>query len=170
MLKAVYLWHPIFVHFSVALLTVATGFYVLATLFKKNRLQPQWLTVAHWNFGVGLAMTVLTLLFGWLAFNTVSHDAAAHDAIAIHRNLALVTASGFGLLGLAARWHRASPHYPTWWFTALLVLCFGLLMVTGLRGGELVYHYGLAVQSIPKPAKSTNGVPHLDHGQESHAD
>src|SRR5712692_3908723 len=69
MLKVVYFWHPIFVHFSVALLSAATGFYVLATLFKKNRFRPQWLTVAHWNFGLGLAMTVLTLLFGWLDFN-----------------------------------------------------------------------------------------------------
>src|SRR3954470_24387702 len=75
MLKELYLWHPIFVHFSVALLSAATGFYVLATLFKKNRFQPQWLAVAHWNFGVGLGMTVLTLLFGWLAFNSVDHNA-----------------------------------------------------------------------------------------------
>ena len=163
MLKAVYLWHPIFVHFSVALLSTATGFYVLATLFEKNRFQPQWLTVAHWNFGLGLAMTVLTLLFGWLDFNTVSHNAAAHDAMTMHRNIALVTASGFGLLGLVAFWYRISPHYPSWWFTGLLVLCFGLLMITGLRGGELVYRYGVGIQSSPESAQRTNDVHRHDH-------
>jgi uncharacterized membrane protein len=160
MLKAVNLWHPFFVHFSVALLSVATGFYVLATVFKENRLQPRWLTVAHWNFGVGLGMTILTLLFGLLAFNAVGavgHSTVAHEAMVRHRDIALATASGFGLLGLVALWHRASSHYPSWWFTGLLVLCFGLLMVTGLRGGELVYRYGVGVQSV------------LEHGQEKHA-
>jgi uncharacterized membrane protein len=164
MLKEIYLWHPVFVHFSVALLSAATGFYVLATLFKKHRFQPQWLTVAHWNFGVGLGVTLLTLVFGWLAFTTVNHNAMAHEVMIVHRNLAQVTASGFGLLGLVALWYRASPDYPSWWFTGLLIVCFGLLMVTGLRGGELVYRYGVAVQAVSKSTESTNGVHHHDHG------
>lgn len=163
MLKAPYLWHPIFVHFNVALLSVATGFYVLATLFKQSRFRAQWLTVAHWNFALGLAMTLFTILFGWVAFTTVNHEAAAHETMILHRNLALVTAGGFGTLGLLALWQRSRAYYPAWWFTALLAVCFGFLIATGLRGGELVYRYGVAVQAPPKPLEDTSGR-HTDDG------
>ncbi len=149
-----YLWHPIFVHFSIALLTMATAFYALATLFPKARLRAQWITIAEWNLWVGLCLAALTVLFGWLAFNTVNHDDASHEAMEVHATLALITAGGFAVLALWSLWHRKTKSYPSWVFTGLLVICFWFLVATGLRGGELVYQHGLAVSSLPHPDKT----------------
>jgi uncharacterized membrane protein len=147
----VYLWHPVFVHFSVALLTMATVFYFLATLLPRARLRKQWITVAEWNLWIGFALAVPTLLFGWLAFNTVEHDDASHAAMQTHATLAFATGGGFALLVLWSVWHRQSKAYPSRLFTGLLVVCFGFLAATGWRGGELVYRYGLAVNALQKP-------------------
>lgn len=44
-----YLWHPVFVHFSVALLTVATLFYLLAALFPSAAMRMSWIHFAERN-------------------------------------------------------------------------------------------------------------------------
>jgi uncharacterized membrane protein len=148
-----YLWHPIFVHFSVALLTVATGFYLLASIFRKAALRGQWIAVAEWNLWVGFGLTACTLLFGWIAFNTVSHDSdAVHELMEAHALLALITFGGFAVLTLWSVRHRRSGGYPSWPFIGLLLICFGLLAATGWRGGDLVYRHGLAVDLPPAPA------------------
>ena len=104
-----YLWHPISVHFSVALLSMATLFYLLPVLFPGATKRNHWIIVAEWALRIGAGLTALTLLFGWLAFNTVNHDDTSHQA---------------------------------------MLVFFGCLMATGLRGGELVFRYGLAVSSF----------------------
>jgi uncharacterized membrane protein len=147
-----YLWHPIFVHFSIALLTVATGFYLLAWIFGRAAFRRQWLTVAEWNLWVGFGFVVFTLLFGWLAFNTVSHDSdAVHELMETHALLALITSGGFGMLTLWSIWHRKTKVYPSRLFVGLMSVCLGFLTVTGWRGGDLVYRHGLAVSSPPQP-------------------
>jgi len=161
MLDEPYLWHPIFVHFSVALLTVASVLFLLAAILRRTTLRPQWIIVANWNLWIGFALAVLTALFGWLAFNTVAHDDTTHEAMQHHAQLALSTVGGFGILTLWSMWHRTSRTYPSWGFVGLAIVCCGLLAATGLRGGELVYHYGVAVRPPPavQPDMPT-AVPH----------
>ncbi len=163
-----YLWHPILVHFSVALLSLATVFYLLSALFPNAVLVSQWRTVAEWNLWVGTGLTLLTILFGWLAFNTVSHDDAAHEPMKLHALLGLVTASGFGLLTLWSFAERKIGKHPSAGFAAMIAICFGFLVVTGLRGGELVYHYGLAISS-PTPAKEVVREPANAHTNHAHS-
>ena len=163
-----YLWHPVFVHFSVALLSVATAFYVLASLFPDARLRRQWITVAEWNLWVGFGFAVLTVLFGWLAYDTVDHDDQSHAVMQTHAVLALTTAAGFALLTLGSIWHRKDGSYPAWLFTGPMVVCFGLLLLTGLRGGELVYKHGLAVDAagpVSVPVSPTAPAPEQQTGQ-----
>ncbi len=148
-----YLWHPVFVHFSVALLAVATGFYLLASMRRDAPLKKQWLTVAEWNLWTGSGFAIVTVLFGWLAFNTVSHDSdTVHDLMETHAILALFTSAGFGTLALWSVWHRRSGSYPSWLFTGLMLVCLGFLAETGLRGGDLVYGHGLAVNLPTTPS------------------
>ena len=143
-----YLWHPVFVHFSIALMTVATGFYLLARIFRNAALRGQWITVAEWNLWVGSGLTAGTLLFGWIAFNTVSHDSdAVHELMEAHALLALITSGGFAVLAVWSVWHRKTGSYPSWPFVGLLLICFGFLAATGWRGGDLVYRHGLAVNA-----------------------
>jgi uncharacterized membrane protein len=146
-----YLWHPIFVHFSVALLTVATLFYLLAVLFPRAANRTRWIDFARWNLWGGSGLSVLTVLLGWLAYNTVSHDNASHEAMEIHATLALITLTAFGSLAVWSLWNYWRSSSPSRSFTVLVLVAFGFLVATGLRGGELVFHYGLAVSSLPKP-------------------
>ena len=161
-----YLWHPIFVHFSIALLTVATGFYLLASIFRKATLRKQWITVAEWTLWMGFGFAVLTLLFGWLAFNTVSHDSdAVHDLMETHAILALITSGGFGALTLWSARHRKDGSYPSWLFAGLMTISFVFLMATGWRGGDLVYGHGLAV-NLPAAPSAVSPQPSAGQSEE----
>ena len=154
----IYLWHPVFVHFSVALLCVAALFYVLATIVRNKPIAQQWVVVAQWNLWLGIVLTGWTVLFGWLAFNSVSHDDAAHPLMLAHRNWALATTVIFAVLALWSFWDRKERRYLSWVFAALMILASCSLLATALRGGELVYGHGLAVSALPKPEEERSGM------------
>lgn len=84
-------WHPIFVHFTVALLITSVGFYLLARFDFSEARQPRWSTLANWNLWAGAAITVLTVAAGIYAFYTVDHDTPSHEAMIEHRNWAIPT-------------------------------------------------------------------------------
>ena len=158
-------WHPIFVHFTVALLIVAAAMHVLSHFVSDTGLRNQLTITARWNLWIGIAFTLLTVAAGWYAFNTVTHDAPSHLAMIEHRNWAMVT---FAVLLAIAAWeyylHRHSKS-KGWLFTGLLVLAASLLLTTAWHGGELVYRYGLGVMSMPK----VEGAGHdHDHGDADH--
>lgn len=120
------------------------------------------LLVAEWNFWIGAGVTVLTLAAGWRAFDTVAHDALAHEMMIRHRNLAVITA-GWALviaawLLLRRRLGR-NPHGPVLGVAASVLLA----TTTGWHGGELVYRHGLGVMSLPDTGghgHGGNGPPH----------
>jgi hypothetical protein len=92
----------------------------------------------------------VTALLGWLAYNTVSHDDPSHEAMEVHATLALITLAAFSCIALWVALRKQATEGPSLVFTGLLLIAFGCLVATGLRGGELVFHYGLAVDSLPK--------------------
>lgn len=157
--KEIYLWHPIFVHFSVALLSTAAMFFIFAALFRHKQIAKNWVIVGQWNLWVGTLLTILTLLFGWLAFNSVNHDETAHEIMLLHRNLALMTAGGFGALTVWSTWHRKNKLYPSGIFAGLMLICLTLLAMTAFHGGELVYEHGLAVKVLPLQEETKNLSP-----------
>lgn len=142
-------WHPIFVHFSVALLFTATALFVLGKIAPVSAAwRPACLTAARWNLALGVAITTGTVLAGWYAFNTVNHDGHSHLAMLSHRNWALATTASFlalGAWGLIGR--KAEPHGL---FVTGLVAASVLLSVTGYKGGELVFRHGLGVMAMPE--------------------
>ena len=160
-------WHPIFVHFTVALLIVAAAMHVLSHFVSNLNLKNQLATTARWNLWIGIAATALTVAAGWYAYYTVSHDEPSHLAMTEHRNWAMATVAVF--LGIAA-WeyylHRHGKN-KSWLFTALMVIAASLLLSTAWHGGELVYRYGLGVMSMPK----AEGTGHAhEHDQTDRAD
>lgn len=159
-------WHPIFVHFTVALLIISAAIHLLSHFLPKGELADQLTIVARWNLRFGLGFTLLTVAAGWYAFNTVAHDAPSHIAMSEHRNWAMAT---FALLLGIAGWEYYLSRYGRgkgWQFTALLVIAAGLLLSTAWHGGELVYRYGLGVMSMPKP----EGPGHTHEHGEEHGD
>lgn len=142
-------WHPIFVHFTVALFSIATALHLVSPLVQNRELKAQWRIVARWNLWLGMAISVVTVLTGWYAYNTVEHDALSHQAMTEHRNWALATVT---LFFIATAWsiirYRSGKEA-----SALLLILLALAMTslgsTAWRGGEIVYRYGLGVMSLP---------------------
>ena len=151
-------WHPIFVHFTVALFSVSTGLYLVALLVPNQQLKEQWRIVARWNLWLGMAITFITVLTGWFAYNTVAHDEPSHLAMTDHRNWALATAI---LLFIITVWsisrHRAGKEASVL-FLSFLIIAMASLGSTAWRGGEIVYRYGLGVMSLP----NTDNHKHMD--------
>lgn len=180
-------WHPIFVHFTVALLSLAVGLFVV-TPFVKKPLQEQWQIVSRWALWFGAGFTIMTGFTGLYAYNTVAHDTSAHLAMTDHRNWAVVTMLLF--LALAAwsivRELKSRPLGPA--FVVCIVIAGAVLASTAWRGGEAVYRYGLGVMSLPKAegdghdhshdqahddasdAAAAADDGHIDHGEDDHDD
>src|SRR5258706_2618053 len=157
----IYLWHPIFVHFTLALLCASVLLYVAARLTGNAEWRRRLLAAAELNLWGGTALTVLTVVFGWLAFDNVPHEDSAHEVMEIHRLLALATFGWFVVLALLSAWHRRQARYPSFPFlTAMLIGLVGLVL-TGMHGGELVFEHGLAVARVrvlESPAVAVHAV------------
>lgn len=143
-------WHPMFVHFTIGLLVTAALVYLLSGLLKHKDAQASAKTAALWMLWAGAGFTVLTVATGLYAFATVAHDDPSHLAMKDHRLWALATAAFYILLGgwsfARVKAGKALPGL----FATLLVVGVVLLGITGLKGGDLVYRYGLGVASLPQ--------------------
>lgn len=164
-------WHPIFVHFTVALLSIAVLLSVLVRFMPASKLREQWQLVAQWNLWLGAGITVFTVVAGVLAYNSVVHDTPSHEAMTDHRNWALVTAALF--IGLAIwSWLRVRANKTQGTLLLVGLLLGGVLLAsTAWRGGEAVYRFGLGVMSLPKVDSHDHAS--ADHGpaggSDSHA-
>lgn len=154
-------WHPIFVHFTVALLSVSVGLYVVCQFMNDGDIKNQCHTVARWNLWLGTVFTVVTVITGWYAYNTVAHDTPSHLAMTDHRNWALVTASVFLILTAWSIWQYRKNNTANYAMVISLVVASLLLGSTAWRGGEVVYRYGLGVMSLPEiEAAAEDGHDH----------
>ncbi|HAU2406565.1 TPA: DUF2231 domain-containing protein [Legionella pneumophila] len=151
-------WHPTFVHFTVALVSVSFIFHVLSyltllTQFRTGKLASELEIVAHWSLWLAALFTVATVLAGFYAFYTVKHNEISHYVMVIHRNLAITTATILFLTACWSVWRYIQHQVLTVWFVLVLFILQGLVIVTGWYGGELVYRYGTGVLSLPGEEK-----------------
>ena len=142
-------WHPIWVHFPIALLSLATVLF-LAGRMASEPLGPSLTSAARWNLVVGVVLLVPTLLTGYWAYNSVAHDGAGHAAMERHRLAALIAAGCFMLAAILAwldRYRHTGGSVPL-----LIVLLAGTVAVggTGYLGAENVYRHGLGVERLPE--------------------
>ena len=160
-------WHPIFVHFTVALLTLACLLHVASLLVTSVQMKTQLAIVAQWNLWIGSVITLVTVGAGWYAYNTVDHDNASHLMMTQHRNIAMVT---FVIFIVLASWsfirYRKGVAI-NWLLTFLLVLATGALATTAWYGGEIVYRHGLGVMSLPQADEHQHSDGH--HHDHDHA-
>jgi len=161
-------WHPVFVHFTIALLLAAAFLFFVAALVPARSWSGACRAAAYWDLWLGAAITFATVAAGIYAFNTVRHDEPAHLAMADHRNWALATASVWWLVALWSVFLYRRKRVPPLPFLAALAVAAGLLLVTAWKGGELVYGHGLGVQALP--VDGTAGHDHDDPGDPGHHD
>ncbi|MBL1274609.1 MAG: DUF2231 domain-containing protein [Ectothiorhodospiraceae bacterium] len=168
MLEIIPNWHPIFVHFTVALFSLSVGLFVV-TLFVSSPLKEQWLTVARWTLWFGAGFTVITGLTGLDAYNTVAHDTPSHAAMTDHRNWAIATISLFLSLAVWSFMRVRRQLALGSLFIAFMVIAGGLLGSTAWHGGEVVYRFGLGVMSLPESEGEGHAHEHADGGGHGHA-
>lgn len=147
--------HPIFVHFTVALFSTSFILYMLVYLAKFQnityaRVLNELEVTARWCLWIAALITVFTALAGLYAFNTVRHDTASHIAMTNHRNWAIPTATAMILMSVWVLWAYYRNLKLKTLFIIGILLTQGLLLSTAWRGGELVFRYGLGVQSLPQ--------------------
>lgn len=147
-------WHPILVHFTVALFTISSAFYFLAFVFQSlanpRPIASEFEIVARWCLWMSAFITIFTVLAGFYAYNTVRHDAISHLAMTNHRNWALTTASGILLVSIWSAWRYYKNKKITPTFIILLAIIECLLLITAWKGGELVYRHGIGVMALPQ--------------------
>ncbi len=158
-------WHPILVHFTIALLAIAALLFVAAALV--GRESSRGLEVAaNWNLWIGAAITVLTIAAGLWAAGSVAHDDAAHIAMQSHKSWAFATAALFMLLAAWNLWRVRRAGRVGLAFLAVMLVALGGLAGTGLRGADLVFRHGLGVIALPQVADA--GHSHVGDAGHSH--
>lgn len=156
-------WHPIFVHFTVALLTISVALFAVSKIVTSWRLEDQWAAAAYWNLWIGTLLSIATVAAGWYAFGTVDHDDAALSAMVEHRAWAL---AAFGLFAVLAVWavvQYNAEKKPSALFVVCGLVGLVLLFAAARHGGDLVYGHGLGVKAL-----STKGG-HAQQGDQSKA-
>lgn len=162
-------WHPIFVHFSVALLTVSVVLFVLSKVITNWRIEDQLIATAYWNWWIGTAVSIGTVIAGWFAFNSVDHDTPSHIIMLEHRTWAFATLGAMLVLSVWAVLQYRAQKAPTWLFLISLLVTQGLVLGTAWHGGELVYAHGLGVKRLPNPDEHKHAPGAAAHGHGSDA-
>ncbi len=148
-------WHPIFVHFTIALFSISVILYVLTYISNHLRIFSKTILmeleiVSRWCLWMASFVTIGTVLAGLYAYNTVRHDAVSHAAMTVHRNWALCTAATILVIASWSAWRHYNRKSLNITFIIALFIAGALVLVTAWRGSELVYRYGLGVMSMPK--------------------
>lgn len=152
-------WHPIVVHFSVALLLTATALLAWSLARGRTSVDQTAVVAGRLVLWIGIVAILLTIAAGLQAYYSVGHDGPSHAAMTDHRNWGLGALVAFLITG-ALSWGRRKSSLPVR-DVVLLLASSGILLVTAYKGGELVYRYGVGVQSLP--AVTGDGHDH-DHG------
>jgi uncharacterized membrane protein len=140
-------WHPIVVHFPLALVTTAALFLTAARVLRRESYVATLATVGTWNLCLGALAALFALATGLAAAIGLHVDAAAHQAISMHVKWAIFTTLALVLLAVWRGAGSAQESRPSWIFVLVLLAATAALIVTGYRGGQNVYRYGVGVQS-----------------------
>jgi len=141
-------WHPLVVHFPIALVLSATALLLAARLLRGASLAATAATVGTWNLCLGAVAALFALASGLGAVLDLDVSAAARQAISTHLKWAMLTTL---LLVLLAVWRgagTASRSKPSWLFLIVLIAASAALIITSYRGGKNVYEYGVGVRKI----------------------
>ena len=136
-------FHPLFVHFPIALLMAAWVLTILGIAARREGLH----RAATWNLvlgAVGAAIAAWTGLQG--SATAKPHNYEIHELMDLHERLGISVAVGAALLvAWRALRRRAWPAQRAEQAgqTALLTIVVGLLAYGAYLGGRLVYEYGV---------------------------
>jgi uncharacterized membrane protein len=143
-------WHPAIVHFPIALTLSGIAALWIGALLRDTEFNRQLQNFGHWSLRLGFVSAVVAAWFGILAFMGVPHDEIAYKAKTLHRDWALVTIAVFIPFFILSCLRQRLTRHITRAFTAGLIIPALLFFRTGWLGGEIVYRYGVGVESVPQ--------------------
>lgn len=139
------LLHPKLVHFPIALLLTSVALDWAGLIWKEKGFdKAAWYTLL-----LGLAGTVVTIISGVAAAQSVPADSPAMATLNPHRLLGFITFIAFGLQAVC-HWRNAGKYTPGKRVLHTVIQAVGvvLLIAVGYFGGELVYTFGVGVSAL----------------------
>jgi uncharacterized membrane protein len=138
-------WHPMMVHFPLALTLAGAACLICTNLFKDATLQNSLAFAGTWNLMLGAAAALLTLGTGVAAAWHLTLMDGAQYSVSRHMIGAVCTSQLLAFLALYRALAVAWNSVPSAWFLLFLGIACAGLIVTAYYGGENVYHYALGV-------------------------
>lgn len=152
-------WHPVFVHFPIALFVTTLVFDEAGIILKRSYLRDG----AVWLLGLGLIGGIGGLLSGELAEEAAEHAGVPETLIETHETLAVITMCVFGLLFLWRLFYRTrlaeslmAPYF------LIGIIGLGTLTATGHDGGSLVYEHGAGMKTVIQSSGLSADTEHDD--------
>lgn len=155
-------FHPIFVHFTVALYVVASLCLLSTQWISDKKIHSIVHTAGLVNLAIGAVITMITVVTGWIAYHTLYLQGDAAQALNQHMIWAMTTMAAYLLVTLIMI--SRIPYgltLPKWIFP-VIILALGILGITAFKGGQLVYHFGLSVDVVPVLEREDT-KSHSDH-------
>ena len=138
-------WHPMVVHFPLALIITAAAMLLLARCSRGSMAEA--LAVAGtWNLCLGAIAALFAIGTGMAAVLDLHLAVAAKEAVSIHVKWALFTSVALLLLAVWRGAGNAQNSRPSWLFLLVLLAATAALIETGYRGGQNVYRFGVGVE------------------------
>lgn len=138
-------WHPMLVHFPIALVLCGAAALFAARFLRQPSLAATLATVGTWNLCLGAAGILLAFATGLVATIGLQLGDEARHALGLHIKWA---ASASFLVILLALWRSAGSRpeaRASGLFLVVLALACAALIVTAYRGGLNTYYYGIGV-------------------------
>lgn len=139
-------WHPIAVHFPLALTVTAACALSAARLAARSRHGAALATVGTWNLCLGAVGALVALATGLLAVAVVDLGPQAHAAVGLHVRWAIFSVMALVLIAVWRGAGGAQDAPPSRLFLGVLWAVTAALIVTGYRGGQNVYRFGVGVE------------------------
>ncbi len=148
--------HPLFVHFPVALILTTLLFEAFWWMTKKDKFRD----FATYLLVLSVLFSVAAVITGYLASNSLGHDAPGHDFVHEHRNV-MMWMSGILLVTVfSVLFVRPLREGNLRRLLIIPLLVIGALLVYGAdKGGQLVFEYGMGVKAISED---------VEHGSSGH--
>jgi uncharacterized membrane protein len=138
-------WHPLVVHFPLALTLTGVLLLLFARLARRDSHAATLATVGTWNLCLGAVAALFALATGLAAVLHLDVSAQAHQAVSTHLKWAVFTTLALLLLSVWRGAGTAPESRPSTLFLVVLLAAAAALLFTGYRGGLNVYRFGIGV-------------------------